>query len=321
MGYRRSGGHVLPGGGPWKILEHCLAEAHNTTLAARGYRSTSRNKISVGGIKCTCPRSLAILEGQRKKGLEYQSKYLTKRREKFPKVPRWWTGPWKILEECPASGHNTKTRAVKPSDGLRCICPRAKSMVEQHNRESLERVRNYRRTTQPEAPENKRAEINVRTLHPRELRNYKRPDMSKGRCVTQPGALKKFDAAQEAVADTVPATKARNAAKEVCGSCIMQHQCLAWTLQEESPAGSWGGVLGGMDPWEREEAKRRIDGSRDGAVPAAESAVRGAAGSGEHDGRGGQEDGEGGVPEEARSGGEVLRGRAFPHRRTLRASA
>jgi hypothetical protein len=43
----------LPGGGPWRISEHCSAEYHNSVRAAEG-----RN----GRTKCTCPRGVVLNE-------------------------------------------------------------------------------------------------------------------------------------------------------------------------------------------------------------------------------------------------------------------
>lgn len=43
--------HVLPGGGPWMILEHCPCAFHNVLrAAARGPKKT----------RCVCPRGLAM---------------------------------------------------------------------------------------------------------------------------------------------------------------------------------------------------------------------------------------------------------------------
>src|SRR6187551_1114029 len=112
--------HALPGNGPWKIDEHCPSHLHNTTYAARGVLIVRGQKVGKFP-KCICPRALALWDEMR---LKANAKYRNR-----AALPHWWQGPWRILDECPASGHNTERRALKPGKGRpACICPRAEAL-------------------------------------------------------------------------------------------------------------------------------------------------------------------------------------------------
>lgn len=76
------------------------------------------------------------------------------------------------------------------------------------------------------------------------------PDLSQGLCViTRKGQEIAERAFREGT--SIQATAARTRAKLQCAACPLLAECLAWVTEQESPAGSWRGVYGGKDPWDR----------------------------------------------------------------------
>lgn len=45
--------------------------------------------------------------------------------------------------------------------------------------------------------------------------------------------------------------KDREAARELCSRCPARQPCLEYVVSQETPQGSWGGVWGGLDPFNR----------------------------------------------------------------------
>lgn len=78
------------------------------------------------------------------------------------------------------------------------------------------------------------------------------PDFTGGLCTTARGRK----AADIGMNDQISlkGISDRERAKALCntGPCpIRDTVCRPWVLREESPRGSWGGVWGGLDPWNR----------------------------------------------------------------------
>lgn len=84
---------------------------------------------------------------------------------------------------------------------------------------------------------------------PIDTRVARMPDFAYGSCTTELG--KKI--ARAAMTDEAShrAIKARNGAKSICSACPILDACRRWALTQEDPPGSWGGVWGGLDPWNR----------------------------------------------------------------------
>jgi len=157
-------------------------------------------------------------------------------------------GPWRILAECPSSTHNS-VRAARAhvkghGDGTeKCICPRALSLLAawRKSSDSLERQRErFARMKKIRLPLQTPAPVSVRM-----------PDLRGGVCY-RPEASKASEGGMNQQA-SISGIRARNRAKALCdaGPCPVRAQCRAWCLSNEQPAGSWGGVYGGLDPWNR----------------------------------------------------------------------
>lgn len=171
-------------------------------------------------------------------------------------LPSWWTGPWRILEDCPATGHNVFRRIERPVDGIKCCCPRALALRDENLR--MKREGERKRPARPSI---------MPTLRPIPLgkaRAYAAPDWTGAACRNKIG-IELSDRAYNAVADTALARRARARMRQVCGSCPIMDACRNWALTEEKPAGSWGGVWGGLDPRQRQQFARRSKSSSAGA--------------------------------------------------------
>lgn len=219
----------LPGGGPWMVLQHCPASLHCTLKSARKQNG-----------RCICPRTLALVDIQRTLMRVYNRTVL-RPPGRTTATPRWLqAGPWKILDECEAPGHNVITRARGLNGSPKCICPRALVLKAAYDKS--------RRDAEREAyqqPIEKLPQAVARNIH-----HYDAPEWTKAAC-RAPEFRGIVDAGFE-VAMKKSAMEGRARAKELCHyRCPMQEICAGWVLQEEDPPGSWGGVWGGMDPWER----------------------------------------------------------------------
>lgn len=153
-------------------------------------------------------------------------------------------GPWRILPECPNDTHNT-ARAAEGRRGRmdapvpKCICPRARAIAEK-------RLSEWQATRTGAPRESLR--MRARDVTPDPV-NKRQPDLSAGNC-RRPWNLKIVDAGFDTLASRT-AVERREASKALCLECPMLVACRAYTLAEESPPGSWGGIWGGMDAWNR----------------------------------------------------------------------
>lgn len=69
----------IVGGGPWRTVDNCKAERHNTLVAGRGRIPTGRRGGDLIGEKCVCPRALELVEATNEKARK-------RRRGELPKV-------------------------------------------------------------------------------------------------------------------------------------------------------------------------------------------------------------------------------------------
>lgn len=323
----RAPGHVyrLPGGGPWRILKECPADRHNTTYAARGYRSVGCS-MERGNPKCICPRSKALMELHAEQSKEAQRRFYERRKAA---LPRWWCGPWRILPECPNEGHHATSRArTTARNPVPCICPRALVNLAAYKQQENEAKKQARRAADRRRSAANR-EIQVRHFSAKDLGRVAAPDFSRGRC-TDPHNLAVFSGAVDG------RKAAQRTAKTICNGCVLRDQCGAYIVQtEDDKPGSMGGVYGGRDPRDRVEAHKRIkaeekrDAGDSGDAANGARAVRGRSaadgdGSAPRPGVGdaGARAAAGAAGEDPASGaGDGVHGsRATSHRRTVRAS-
>lgn len=143
-----------------------------------------------------------------------------------------------VLPECPAPVHNTASAGRGRSGKPKCVCPGVQKLTEEENR----RRRASRGERRKLFPKN----------DPKPIKSLNYPDFSRGLCTTPYGE----SVARQAVTDlaSAKAIAARDLAKAMCntGPCpIRDSICRPWVLREEDPPGSWGGVWGGLDPWNR----------------------------------------------------------------------
>lgn len=163
--------------------------------------------------------------------MRFRTSHVPRRRSGWPsRLPGG--GPWLILQDCPARLHNSQ-RAAEARDGARCVCPRAVVIWEGRNVTRKER---------------KKAKNRALLLpHQTEIRM---PDLTSAACRTPWGRKRHEKGFSDQV--SVPAETERREAKKVCrNECPVMKECAAYVLAAESPAGSWGGIWGGLDPWNR----------------------------------------------------------------------
>lgn len=172
-------------------------------------------------------------------------------------------GPWRILKGCPAvNSHNSLRAALGQSSGRvrrsgnpRCICPHALDLFKSDNEKRAERKRNVR-------PVTSRCAIDAADLA---LMPQRAPDFFGGLCTSRSG-MRRADAGQNDQG-TARGIAQRQLAKDLCELCPLKSACREWVTEEESPAGSWGGVWGGLDPWNRKGLELIITDGRAAVIP------------------------------------------------------
>lgn len=154
-----------------------------------------------------------------------------------------------VLKECPCNTHNSLRAARGTNDGAgprpKCICPHSLALLavakeEQRIREAGRMHRVHREAKDP------RVRLQPPAPEPVTKRS---PNFSEGLCATPRGMA----AADQGMNDqaSLSGIAARRLAKNWCANCPMLAVCEEWVTTQESPPGSWGGVWGGMDPWNR----------------------------------------------------------------------
>lgn len=148
-------------------------------------------------------------------------------------------GPWKVEPDCPAPYHNTTNAGRgRPGGFPRCICPRALFLVA----EFAERDNGERRRKRNGTEINKAAITGL-------------PDMSQGACTTD--EYREVARAGQTEDANLGAKLARENAVAVCAyRCPIIMRCRSYILTAEKPAGSWGGVWGGLEPDDRRRLAR-----------------------------------------------------------------
>lgn len=78
-----------------------------------------------------------------------------------------------------------------------------------------------------------------------------RPPNFLGAACQQPWAAETVDRSFSLHGGTVAIGNREEMRTKVCATCPLIRECATWVLAAERPAGSWGGVYGGMDVWNR----------------------------------------------------------------------
>lgn len=147
-------------------------------------------------------------------------------------------GPWLVRDDCGSKTHNTYSAVLKSAgiNNPRCICPRALAIkAEVAVKKQANKLASVRGKSIPSY---------VRQVKPDTVV----PDLSKGRCMTQGGRAVMDGAGVRGVGQGERVA----AAKWMCIElCAVRFECLAWVTLAEEPAGSWGGIYGGLDANER----------------------------------------------------------------------
>jgi len=176
------------------------------------------------------------------------------------KNPLWLIGggPWLVLDYCPATQHNTlkAARGTRVENRTRCVCPHACALLAAFSKTQAAQKRAARQAemlAQLEAksaapppvpkPKPKPALLPGSSVS-RYLRNVSGtsgpPSLPGRRCASVPQL---FDAALDG--------RRTGEARAVCMSCPVRELCAAWVLEDEKPAGDWGGVYGGLSVADR----------------------------------------------------------------------
>lgn len=172
-------------------------------------------------------------------------------------------GPWRIEPDCPARVHNSLRAALGWGSGRKtrekCICLRGQDLL------ALERIqRNERKKKARDAVKWVKSEAKLEHLKPEETEATP-PDFAGGLC-TSPAGMKIADGGQNDQASRLGIAE-RAAAKRLCDVCPLKPMCREWVLSQERPAGTWGGVWGGLDPWNRKGLEVVIRDGRAGVIP------------------------------------------------------
>lgn len=143
---------------------------------------------------------------------------------------------WPVLAECPAPTHNSLYSARGRPGRPRCVCPHG-----------LELLKNRHRVELPAAEKRRKGRPTRLVVKPPEVVI---PSFERGACMTE--KYKNVAHAGQTDKLTRADITARQNAKNVCNSvCPIRDACRAYILAAERPAGSWGSVWGGLDPWNR----------------------------------------------------------------------
>ncbi len=233
-----------------EVLAGCPAPLHNTLRAAtRGIKEQ----------RCVCPSALLLAKQENQRTARIRKarrEERVRRGTAFLISPLPGGGPWRIADECPALIHNTQRAACSGPAKTRCVCPHGLDL--RHRRNSgIAAWKQAHKQPQPKI----RSTSTQGGRHGKEsayLTNVRRPANAPsmvGNCRTERGrklADRLLGAARGAVEEH----------RTMCTLCPALAACRRWVLEEEQPAGSWGGMYGALTVAER----KRIASKREGTA-------------------------------------------------------
>lgn len=235
---------IKPWDEKWQILEDCPATHHNSLNSARGYSCPD---------PCVCPHALFLLERERVRRAAYSKERKEQKRiariveglgRGNPRIPRWFSdnGPWRILDECPAEGHNTLIWARSLKQRPRCVCPRAVVLLTDYRARMSKHEREMRKEEAKRMPVVYARAVEPNWILGRCRKNLRIADLGFNESISYQGIE---DRAQ---------------AKAMCDSCPIKRDCLAWAVAiERDTPGKLGGVYGGQDTWNRQGVEIRAN--------------------------------------------------------------
>lgn len=166
-------------------------------------------------------------------------------------------GPWAISPTCPSRRQHNSSHAAKGSSvAERCDCPRAQVL----RAEYLEELKNKRaiaaiaagRVPASRLPKREPVDsspvFEPRSPEPTSVR----PPNFLGAACQQPEVAEIVERSFSLYGGAGGIERREEMRKKVCGTCPLIRECAEWVLAAEKPAGSWGGMYGGMDVWNRD---------------------------------------------------------------------
>lgn len=179
-------------------------------------------------------------------------------------------GPWRIKQECKAINHNAWRSAARGPRETRCICPRGMDLAKQERRDRKQRerepslaprVRRYAGDgTNRVVSGNPWASVEGAAYMNNDTRRVEAPDHSRGLCTStasgRVAAMLVFDQ---------PGSASGARMRRICDNCPIRPECQRWVLSNETPAGSWGGMYGGLSVSERQKIAEQREVAGDAA--------------------------------------------------------
>jgi len=228
--------------GIMEVSASCTAPVHNT------YRAAVRPRRDP--LRCDCPRALELREQELERNRAGRRRRAAERIAAGGAPPRVTShvlpggGPWRILPDCPALLHNTMRAATQGAAEHRCVCPRGLVMKGRYvQQKNASRAR--RNQEKPRGPQ-------ASTIM--YLNNVRRPANTPsltGPCKT-PEGLELADRVLSGRSGSVELHRL------MCQLCPTLQRCRTWVLEEEVPAGSWGGMYGGLTVTDRRRMARKV---------------------------------------------------------------
>lgn len=199
-------------------------------------------------------------------------------------TPRISPKAYPIDPKCPAPRHNTRNAALglkgngargRTETGFRkCICERAQELLAEfkanRRRQYGERIESGTGSVvAARDARTARQELLGAAVAAMPPRSVPAPDFTDAACRTPAGVV-----AMDDYVDAPQTEKSRLAAQAVCAGCRLAEACEQWILDDERPAGSWGGIYASMTPRARVERiigehRRRLAEQQLTAEPAA----------------------------------------------------
>ena len=176
-----------------------------------------------------------------------------------PGLPWKGGGPWRILEGCPSTAHNsywayyaenyTDSRHIARREA--CICPGSKVLRDRRMAERRELEMQRKRRERSSQGNAEKPPPRIDDVLPALPEGVNTVDLSAGSCNSKRGQ-KLVDAMYGSSGGA--STAARASHRAMCNDCPVLNACRSWISRAEgNNPGSFGGMYGGMTAAERRE--------------------------------------------------------------------